>query len=658
MQDQNVSVNGELARSFDFGPGRRAVVLFPALLLFLLLTFPGDYLPLKAGLDSSSFYAMNYLPDSGLRYGSDVTFTYGPLGFLLYPMDIASNLAVTAGFRLLVHLLFGLGITYAGLRIAGVFPALLFMAAYLFAALFGLKYESQLVVTGALWAAIAVQNAQAGNFSLPPLAALAAACVFIEPALALSLVTMTCLAELARFLRGYTRFYAVLLRSAGPFAVLSAALWLRFFGAWEPFRAWVIMTLEYMRYNAVAMATDGPRSELIAGVFCVAAFAGASIVLMRMRSEVSVVAIILFPTLFTLFKHGFERQDEHVMFFFAPYIGLVAVLILVSRRYDEVALVCLLFLGTVLVITPIASARSAYRYSGAVDLLSGEQGLANIKAMANLSETRHRLEKAAEENLASVRLPDSWTLLIKENRGAMDVLPSEIMYCPANGIPWIPNPTVQTHLAYTALLDERLARHFSTGSAPDFLVIDWREFDQRCLPFDVPATWRTLLKYYRLVDVETDRKLLLLARRGVPVMLSPLPSKELTVTFEQWVEVPATEGILVAAPQFQLTWKGHMMKTALRVPPIFIEFEFAGGETQRRRILPETAAHGIVVNSPPLEQFDAVRAFSGLPSRSVVRFRITGPGTRYYAQNIPLTLTQMNVVARSEDALALAQPPL
>ncbi|MEA3364332.1 MAG: hypothetical protein U9Q79_01710, partial [Candidatus Hydrogenedentes bacterium] len=384
-------------------------------------------------------------------------------------------------------------------------------------------------------------------------------------------------------------------------------------------------------------------------------FIGASILWMGMRSDVSVAAIILFPTLFTLFKHGFERQDGHVLFFFAPYIGMLGVLVVVSRRFNELALACLLFLGATLLVIPIASARNAFHYGGAIDLISGKQGLANVKGMANLSETRLRLTEQSQEGVASLQLPDSWTLLIKENYGSLDVLPWEITFCPANGIPWIPNPTVQSYVAYTAFLDKHLARHFSTASGPDFLLIEWKQFDERSLPYDVPATWRALLKHYRLVDVEPQRELLLLVRRAIPVDFSPLPSTDETLSIDEWVEVPSTEGMLLAAPHFQLTRKGLFMKTALRIPPVFIEFELPSGEIQPRRILPESAANGIVVNRPPLELFDAVRAFSELSPRSVARFRITGPGTRYYVPNMPMTLTQVNLILRSKNQLARAQ---
>ena len=649
-----MSANHQSSQSSEEPKGYHWAVIVPALVVFLFVTFPGGYLPMRPGLDPSWRYAVNYLPHSGVQYGTDVAFTYGPLGFLLYPMDILSNLAASAAFRFIVHLVFGIAVGFVGLRLSGVFPALLFMASYILAMVLGLQYESHLIVVGAILAGIATQHFRAGNFVLPPLAVLAAMSLFIKPTLAVSLTAMLCLAEMARMMLGYTGWYSLCIRSVAPFAAVAGVLWLRFFGAWEPFQAWLIMTIEFARYNAIAMALEGPRSELLAGAACLLAFLAGILILMGMRSEVSVAGMVFLPALLILFKHGFERQDGHVLFFFAPCIGFVGVLLLLSRQSNEMGLTCLLLLATALPAIPVASARNAVYYAGAMDLLSGRQGLAHVRALANLSETRQQLAAQSDEHLASLRLPRGWKTLIMEQGGAMDVLPWEIAYSPANGIPWHPNPTVQSYVAYTAFLDRRLASHFSSDSGPRFLLIEWTGFEQRHLPYDVPAAWRALLKHYRLVDIEQERNLLLLVRRALPIKEVALPSKERTLLLEQWMDAPSADGVVLAAPQFRLTRGGHLAKAALRIPPVYLEFEYGNGEQARTRILPESAANGIVVNRPPLEFLDAVNAFSELPVRSVTRFRITGPGTRYFAPEMPMTLTQTKTAAHSDRQLAQA----
>src|SRR5438128_4422717 len=108
-----------------------------ALLLFLacwiytaLLTLPFTYGMPTINLDGSYGFGSNYFSDAGFRYGSDLIFTYGPLGYLFYPEDIGNHIVIANVIRgavwalLLVHLvlLYRVGMN-------GFAKALLFMVA-------------------------------------------------------------------------------------------------------------------------------------------------------------------------------------------------------------------------------------------------------------------------------------------------------------------------------------------------------------------------------------------------------------------------------------------------------------------------------------------------------------------------------------------------
>src|SRR5579862_4921286 len=73
------------------------------LLYAMVCTFPGGYHPLQFGLDGSWMYGLNYLAGSKYVYGRDVTFTYGPLGFLLNPLEVGSCLVAGTVFWALLH---------------------------------------------------------------------------------------------------------------------------------------------------------------------------------------------------------------------------------------------------------------------------------------------------------------------------------------------------------------------------------------------------------------------------------------------------------------------------------------------------------------------------------------------------------------------------
>src|SRR5947208_837931 len=74
-----------------------------AVAYILLVSFPGHYASLGWGLDASWIFGINYAVAHGLRFGRDVAFTYGPLGYLLFPLDLGGNLSHAIAFWLAAH---------------------------------------------------------------------------------------------------------------------------------------------------------------------------------------------------------------------------------------------------------------------------------------------------------------------------------------------------------------------------------------------------------------------------------------------------------------------------------------------------------------------------------------------------------------------------
>ena len=83
------------ARTLTDGAGRVVLLAYLALALF-----PGHYVPLGPGTDRSWMYALNRLVGSEFVHGRDVVFTYGPLGYLLWPSVMGSNLLYATVLRI------------------------------------------------------------------------------------------------------------------------------------------------------------------------------------------------------------------------------------------------------------------------------------------------------------------------------------------------------------------------------------------------------------------------------------------------------------------------------------------------------------------------------------------------------------------------------
>ena len=79
------------AQPRDAGLGRAAKYWLP-LLLAALATAPTVYLALTGDIDSSWMCGIHKAKLLGLVFGRDIVFTYGPLGYLLYPVYVGRSL--------------------------------------------------------------------------------------------------------------------------------------------------------------------------------------------------------------------------------------------------------------------------------------------------------------------------------------------------------------------------------------------------------------------------------------------------------------------------------------------------------------------------------------------------------------------------------------
>jgi len=65
-------------------------------------TFPVSGYPVNQGLDPSWHFGLNQFFFSPYKFGRDVIFTYGPLGFVCFPEHIGHNLIIAFGIRLFI----------------------------------------------------------------------------------------------------------------------------------------------------------------------------------------------------------------------------------------------------------------------------------------------------------------------------------------------------------------------------------------------------------------------------------------------------------------------------------------------------------------------------------------------------------------------------
>ena len=95
------------------GVCRRYRLLFwvGALIIFLQ-AYRVPVVPMRPGLDESFPHILNVAASIGARFGADVVYTYGPLGFLLAIEDVGSNFTVGYIFWTIVYSAFAATMSY------------------------------------------------------------------------------------------------------------------------------------------------------------------------------------------------------------------------------------------------------------------------------------------------------------------------------------------------------------------------------------------------------------------------------------------------------------------------------------------------------------------------------------------------------------------
>lgn len=615
----------------DGRDGRRRRLAWVVAAAAAVWTFPSVPPPGSASLDGAWILEINRLANSRHHFGADVAFTYGPLGRLLYPVDMGNHLRQASLLRFAFAVAFALVLARM-LRSAGgslVFAAAALAQVAAFALgldlpYFGFEYQLMLLLPLLAWVALEARS-PAG---LATAAAVATLALVAKTTLGLGCVAAVGTAGALAAVHRDWRLPAA--ASAAGAATLVAAACL-FFPSPGDALSWMRASLDIAGGYSEAMSFEGRWGLTLAGAASLLAFLGLVAWLLMRRSRAGSLALVFAAPVFLAYKHGFVRQDGfHVPVFFtfaAAVLGLLATR--VERGRPRAAVLA----GLGVAVALAFPARHAYRQEKLFLLrpVSGWSGAANLAAWLTLGDMRLSRTKHL---LAGDVAPG----LRQETGDDLGVVPWELGVCFANGIDCVPNPTLQTFAAYTHRLDLVTARHYGGATAPRFVLLGAGALDGKQLAFETPATWRALTDCYRIAAVQPGPDLLLVRRAG-PCMRPETPLGSVSARFEQSVPVPASEAPVLAVIPLDLTLVGRAVRLVHRIPPVYLDIVLRSGLARRIRLVPDTARNGLPLDLVPRLPGEFRDIFLGrVPVDRVVTIRLSGPGAAYYREPVAITL--------------------
>jgi hypothetical protein len=628
------------------GIGSPRTRIFAGLLVILACaaaSLPDRIEAFGPGLDPSWIDSLNELARSPFAFGRDFVFTFGPLGYVLRPLDLHENLRDAFAWRMFADLSMAALLIHrllSGARLWQVAAAALGFAAL---PAVGVEFEYQ-IIAALLFACVSALKMNRG----PRLATLTAA-AFASAALAfmnLGVGAVALAILLASWLLLLRRDPLAVFVSAGATAASGLALARFLFPSFRDFQSWLSLSAELVRgYDAAMAIWDGPRVQLALALAVLAALCAGTALLTRAKSESAPAAWLGMVPVALSFKHSFVRHDpEHLAPFFALACALALTIVVSSNKVREVSAAgALALLSLVTLGLSFDSRLYPLEIALASDHRSGRRGVYKIHLLQDLEGQRRALRKIGEVRLRADRLPDRWRAEIG-GETAM-IIPWESAICCANQLRCIPYPTLQMYATYTPQLD-RWASERIRAAAPQFIVLGLFAIDGRHPVLDAPEVWQVLLDGYEVVAQEPALQSLLLRKRISPVRRSSAASQPGVIHIDEWVPVPEGAGWLRADMGLSLNASGKLRRLVYKPGRVGIELRYRSGRVQSFKLVPAVAADGLLIDGLPTDLSSLAALFDGRVVDHVTSFRLVAAAPGNFVQDIPVRFRRLEELGR------------
>jgi hypothetical protein len=615
------------------GASKVALGLASVLALYVgVSTFPHDFHPFAPGVDPSWIYGINVLPRTGAIFGRDIAFSYGPLGYLLAPSIVGTNLHQAALLRLTSQIALASVAVLAYLQRRtllglGVF-ALFFVVALAFPPIF--EYRILLVI--GLLISVTPDSGKAWRIASAAAGLLTSVLLLGKFSAGLTAVAILVVATAVRVI-----WDRVPLNAVAAWVVAPSLVGLAFLGAVHlrspgNFLEWVGGSLEVVRGYPSGFSLPIPSRLLWLGCLSLAAFLVAAVLVARADRTLRASAAALAVLVVIAFRHSFTQSGHY---YFTVLLGSMAILVLAAQRREALVRASL---AAGLLALPFFLGVSDRPVVPTVSLLDPDQGWNNFRLALSPWTLRRDLQRQSEQLLVDRRLPPEWTDTLQGAGVDVDAVPGELAFLAANHLRWDPNPVIQQFTAITSALDLRAAAHFRSGQGPSYVLSQFVNIQLRHPMLDAPDMWRAIAHSYELEGTASGAfgELAVLRRRAVtlPGRLEMVGREGLLAGV--WSEVPRSQGFLYLSATFHPTAMGRLAQAVWKVDPIFMDLRYADGRHVTWRILPSTSDDGMLIAPLPGCFREFLEMFDGRPIAPVAEFRFHGPGMEAFEREVQL----------------------
>jgi hypothetical protein len=359
----------------------------------------------------------------------------------------------------------------------------------------------------------------------------------------------------------------------------------------------------------------------------------------KKRADIAIFLLISAPLLFSAYKYGFVRNDQHVLLFlqiFGLMFGLLLVALTtgpkkdtsssIGKLYVPLSLLCLVMMTALIVPNVYYTLKSDSLFTS-----PGAYGQA-FSALVDGSSFNN-LVSAQKNNIMDSSPLDAGTLGYIGNR-TVDIFPWDISVCWAYGLNWSPRPMFQSYNAYTSKLDTLNSGHFTLESGPGVVLYADKSVDGRYPPFDEPSTFRALLNNYTYYG-STGQFIMLNKTNFAPNYGQVVDLGNEQAGMGQFIEVPQFDGAVFGRIYVNYSIYGMAMDLLYKPSNLYIQFRLTNGSyTQKYRFIPAQAVDGVFLSKYIQNNDDIASVFQGNTSGDIAAIAITADAPADYSKYV------------------------
>ena len=627
-----------------------------------------------SGLDPSWSNVINYAFINDMSFGKDLVFTYGPLGSFRFPgyvyaessyypaimLSIAIAMVVATSIFMVIRNLdlfskvLGTIAIFAGLMNDGLF--FWYLIPILFVIITFEKDNEKTYKTLSFLLLAVLSFSVLIKFSHFPTAILS-----------------------VLFVDGY--FYYKFKQKIPLYTLLFFAFMILFYTLSGQnifdFYDYFIGSFNTLSGYSEAMNTFGPSSMIY--IF-LALFIGMYILLLKVfydnRSlKLFLVSLTASLVLFMAFKQGFVRHDGHAITAFAGMAFVFGLFYLYYYEYfknniykfiaNSLLILSIIFSFTIMGFYKINTILAPYIIDKINSGLPTKEVFKSINRdkfvlvsqMTNFHDFYYKIKdfhKIFDSNRI-VELNQEYKNSmnsIKEKidlsgiSGTVDIYPWDQSYIIANELKYQPRPLFQSYSVYTPKLIENNIEFLRSEKAPDNILFQIKEIDERLPSTMESASWIEILKRYETVGLKNN--FLHMKKRTTPRVINFKNTQTINSKFNEIVNTPYDNAFVKI--KFKKSLFGSIINTLFKSPILWIKLEFSDGSTIQKRIIPQISSSGFILTPYIDNIYDFHMYEIGKDSgKRVESFKIINEQDCCYNENFDVTFEEINIEKESSN---------